>query len=59
MYAVYVHITPCDPVPRMYLGVTKQKPAQRWNKGEGYRHSSRFYEQVNTVAFDGFKGCPR
>lgn len=36
MYTLYVHITPCDPVPRMYLGVTKQKPAQRWNHGEGY-----------------------
>ena len=55
MYTVYVHITPCDPVPRMYLGVTKQKPAQRWNKGEGYRHSSRFYEQVKKYGWDNIR----
>ena len=46
MYTLYAHVTPCDPVPRIYVGATKQKPAYRWSKGEGYRHSSRFYEQV-------------
>lgn len=55
MYTLYVHITPCDPVPRMYLGVTKQKPEQRWNHGEGYRHSSRFYEQVKKYGWDNIR----
>jgi len=55
LYTLYAHITPCDPVPRIYIGVTKQKPEQRWNHGEGYRHSSRFYEQVKKYGWDNIR----
>lgn len=36
MYTVYKHTTPSG---KVYIGITKQKPWQRWNNGNGYKNN--------------------
>ena len=43
MFTLYAHETPEH---RLYIGVTQQRPIRRWNGGEGYKHSPRFYSVV-------------
>lgn len=52
MYTLYAHATPEN---RLYVGATSQRPAQRWSKGEGYKHSSRFYEQVKKYGWNSIR----
>lgn len=33
-YTVYRHISPSE---KVYVGIIKNKPEYRWNKGKGYR----------------------
>ena len=46
MYTLYAHVAADGRIPRMYIGVTSQKPSKRWNGGEGYKHSTRFYRAI-------------
>ena len=40
MYSVYMHITPNN---KRYIGITKQKPKQRWTSGYGYIQNKYFF----------------
>ena len=44
-YSVYKHITPDG---RIYIGITKRVPSQRWRNGLGYRdsHNSQFWQAI-------------
>lgn len=39
MYTVYKHTTPSG---KVYVGITKQKPEQRWDNGNGYKKNEHF-----------------
>lgn len=43
MYSVYMHITPNN---KRYIGITKQKPKQRWNSGYGYIQNKYFFNAI-------------
>lgn len=43
MYTVYVHTCPNG---KRYVGMTKLKPAYRWNDGKGYDHCTDFYSAI-------------
>ena len=45
-FTLYAHVAADGRIPRMYIGVTSQKPSKRWNGGEGYKHSTRFYRAI-------------
>lgn len=35
-YSVYIHLFPNN---KVYIGITKQKPENRWNNGKGYKNN--------------------
>lgn len=43
MYTVYKHTTPSG---KVYIGITKQKPEQRWNNGNGYKNNEHFHRAI-------------
>ena len=43
MYLVYVHTCPNG---KRYVGMTRQKPNNRWRSGQGYLHCVDFYNAV-------------
>lgn len=43
MYTVYKHTTPSG---KVYIGITKQKPEQRWDNGNGYKKNEHFYRAI-------------
>ena len=43
MYTVYKHTTPSG---KVYIGITKQKPEQRWENGNGYKDNEHFYRAI-------------
>lgn len=43
MYTVYKHTTPSG---KVYIGITTQKPEQRWDYGNGYRENKHFYRAI-------------
>jgi group I intron endonuclease len=52
MYTVYCHTNKKN--GKRYVGVTQQKPEKRWNNGEGYRHSTYFYNAIKKYGWDAF-----
>ena len=44
MYTIYKHINKIN--NKIYIGVTKQKPEQRWAHGEGYKNNTHFYSAI-------------
>ena len=52
-YIVYEHILKLD--KRKYIGITKQKPQKRWQKGLGYVNSSYFYNAIQKYGWDNFE----
>lgn len=48
-YTVYAHTTPAH---KIYIGVTKLEPKQRWEKGEGYKKQKNFYEDIKRYGWD-------
>lgn len=51
-YTLYAHVVPDGRIPRIYVGVTSQDPARRWNGGEGYRHSAKFYQAIKACGWN-------
>lgn len=51
-YLVYKHTFPNG---KVYIGITKQKPNQRWRKGEGYKGSSSVFNAINKYGWDNIK----
>ena len=52
MYTVYKHTTPNG---KVYIGITKQKPQTRWRHGEGYIHSTYFYNAIKKYGWENIK----
>lgn len=42
-YIVYKHIFPNG---KSYIGITKQDPLKRWQKGEGYKTQPKIYNAI-------------
>ncbi len=50
-YIVYVHTTP---VGKKYVGITCNRPAERWKRGRGYE-SQLFYNAVEKYGWDNIR----
>lgn len=51
-YCVYKHISPSE---KIYIGITSQKPENRWKNGEGYKSNLYFYNAINKYGWENFK----
>lgn len=51
-YSVYMHTSPSG---KRYIGITKQKPEQRWGKGRNYKSNSYFTSAINKYGWNNFK----
>lgn len=51
-YSVYMHTTPDG---RVYIGMTGQKPEDRWVRGEGYKSNPRFYQAIREEGWDNIE----
>lgn len=40
---------------KKYIGITSQKPNQRWRDGKGYKSSPHFYRAIQKYGWDGFE----
>ena len=52
MYCVYRHTTPSN---KVYIGITKQKPQDRWQGGRGYVKNIVFYRAIEKYGWDNIK----
>lgn len=52
MYTVYKHTAPNG---KVYIGITKQKPEQRWNYGNGYRQNKHFYRAILKYGWENIR----
>lgn len=52
MYSVYKHETPSG---KIYIGITKQKPANRWLNGKGYALQPYFYNAILKYGWSNIK----
>ena len=53
MYTVYQHKNKIN--GKVYIGITSQKPEQRWRNGEGYKSSPYFYSAIQKYGWDNFE----
>ena len=53
MYTVYQHKNKIN--GKIYIGITMQKPEQRWRYGEGYKSSPHFYAAIQKYGWDNFE----
>lgn len=51
IYKVYKHTSPSD---KVYIGITKQNPAKRWQNGRGYICNKYFYRAIQKYGWDNF-----
>lgn len=51
MYCVYRHTSPSG---KVYIGMTKQKPEDRWQRGLGYRTQQYFYRAILKYGWENF-----
>lgn len=51
-YCVYCHIAPNE---KQYIGITCQKPNDRWCGGKGYEHNTHFSRAIKKYGWDAFK----
>ena len=51
-YSVYIHKNKIN--NKVYVGITKQNPKERWRNGEGYKQSPRFYNAIKKYNWDNF-----
>lgn len=48
-YSVYIHTTPND---KKYVGITTQKPEDRWINGLGYKKNTHFYRAIKKYGWN-------
>lgn len=51
-YSVYMHTTPSN---KQYIGITKQKPIERWKNGLGYITQKLFYRAIKKYGWNNIK----
>lgn len=51
-YTVYKHTAPNG---KVYIGITGQKPEQRWANGNGYKHNTYFYRAIRKYGWENIK----
>lgn len=52
MYTVYRHTTPSG---KVYIGITRQSPNDRWRRGWGYSTNLVFFRAINKYGWDNIK----
>lgn len=52
LYLVYKHTDPCG---KVYIGITRNLPALRWNEGDGYKTQRKFYKAIQKYGWIHFK----
>lgn len=52
MYTVYKHTTPSG---KVYIGITCQKPYERWENGKGYKRNHYFYSAIKKYGWENIK----
>lgn len=50
-YIVYRHISPSG---KMYVGITKRRPQERWGYGEGYNKQPKFFNAIKKYGWGNF-----
>ena len=53
MYTVYQHKNKIN--GKVYIGITKQAPEERWNNGKKYKSSPHFYAAIQKYGWDNFE----
>lgn len=51
-YCVYIHTNTIN--NKKYIGQTSKKPEKRWNNGEGYKTSIKFYNAIQKYGWESF-----
>ena len=51
-YKVYIHIFPNN---KVYIGITKQKPENRWNNGRGYKNNDYLVNAILKYGWDNIE----
>ena len=51
-YKVYIHIFKNK---KVYIGITKQKPNERWKNGKGYNGSTRIYNAIQKYGWENIE----
>lgn len=51
-WTVYVHISPLN---KYYVGITSNKPNERWRNGKGYDYNTHFYRAINHYGWNNFQ----
>lgn len=52
-FCVYKHTNKLN--NKIYIGITSQKPEERWNNGNGYIGCTRFYNSIKKYGWDNFE----
>ena len=51
-YSVYKHTTPSE---KVYIGITRQTPENRWKNGIGYKSSPHFWAAIQKYGWENIK----
>lgn len=51
-YTVYMHVSPSG---KKYIGITSQKPKDRWGNGNGYKRNQYFYKAIRKYGWNNFQ----
>ena len=52
-YCVYVHTNKSD--GKKYVGITRQRPEDRWRGGGAYKYNPYFYSAIKKYGWDNFE----
>lgn len=53
IYTIYLHKNKTN--GKCYVGQTRQSTYKRWQKGKGYKHSTKFYNAILKYGWDNFE----